>query len=289
MAKYQATEASSMEAGGGSGFRIAKDGERVRVVFLYAGPESIDGWSCHRFARLSGYTEVMDCPRSPKDPMEMCPACKDGQTLYTRVFVRMLNLNTNEVTVWDRASSFRRDLTGFMEYFNPLYSKVYEITRRGTGLQTQYQFQSLGDSGITPEQYEEYVKQADEKAAELVRPAEQYLAIKTAWENSLKNQDTVQVQSNQAANAGAWGAPQQAAPQQGQWGAPPQAQWNPNPNPNPQPTQPAPQQWGQPNQAPQAPAQNGWPQAAPQAPAQGGQGQAPQAWGQAPQQWGQNG
>lgn len=287
MAKYQATEASSMEAGGGSGFRIAKDGERVRVVFLYAGPESIDGWSCHRFSRPSGYTEVMDCPRSPKDPMENCPACKDGQTLYTRVFVRMLNLNTNEVTVWDRASSFRRDLTGFMEYFNPLYSKVYEITRRGTGLQTQYQFQSLGDSGITPEQYEEYVKQADEKAAELIRPAEQYLTIKSAWENSLKNQDTVQVQSNQAANAGAWGAPQtQAPPQQGQWGAPPQAQWNPNPNPNPQP---APQQWGQAPTA-QPPVQNGWPQPAPQTQApQGGNTQAPQAWGQAPQQWGQNG
>lgn len=272
MAKYQANQASSMEAGGGQGFRITKDGERARVVFLYAGPESIDGWACHRYARPSGYTVTMDCPRSPKDPIDNCPACKAGDTLYTRIFVRMLNLNTNEVTIWDRASSFRRDLAGYMEYFNPLYSKVYEITRRGTGLQTTYQFQSLDDSGITPEQYAELAAQADAKAAEYVRPVEQYVSIKAEWEKAQHESENVEVQSNQAANAGAWGTPPQGA-----WGqapaqnnqAPAQG-WGQAPVNNQPPVQAPPQNWGQPPQAPQ-------------------NNQPPQNWGQPPQNWGNNG
>ena len=285
MAKYQANQASSMEAAGGQGFRITKDGERVRVVFLYDGPESIDGWGCHRYARPSGYTVTMDCPRTPKDPIDDCPACKAGDQLYTRIFVRMLNLNTNEVVIWDRASSFRRDLTGFMQYFNPLYSKVYEITRRGSGLQTQYQYQSLDDSGITPEKYAELVAQADAKAADYVRPVEQYVSIKSEWENAKKNSEEVNVQAPQSANAGAWGPPAQGA-----WGQssqqPPQAQWGQAPQNNPAPQG----QWGQ-SPAPQ-PAPNPAPAPQPQgqAPQNWGQpanGQAP-AWGQAPQSWGQN-
>lgn len=284
MAKYTAESAVSFESSGGDSFRLQKDGDKARVVFLYAGPESIDGWACHRFQRgQRGYTYTVDCPRSPKDPLDACPACADKQALYTRIMVRMLNLATGKVTIWDRASSFRKDLVGFMEYFNPLYSKVYEITRRGSGLQTQYSYQSLNDSGLTPEQYEEYVKQADEEASNYVRPIEQYQTIlgqcAAAAEEEAK--EGVQVDNSQ----GAWGQP----PMQGAWGQPPQAQG----------------QWGQPPQAPwnqQAPAQipmpNGTPvQTPPPAPAtqtpppaQGQWGQPAQGnWGQNPQSWGQNG
>lgn len=241
MAKYTSKEASSMESSGGSGFRLAKDGDRARVVFLYEGPESIDGWSCHRYTRPSGYTSVLDCPRSPKDPLDNCPACKAGDQLYTRIFVRMLNLTTNEVTVWDRGSSFRKDLVGFMEYFKPLYSQVYEITRRGSGLQTQYQYQSIGNSDIKPEQYAELAKQADEKAAEYVLPIEQYASVKTAWETA-KSESAEEQVNVQNTNTGwgqppqnqSWGQPPQNVPQnwgqapQGNWGQPPQGGWGQN-------------------------------------------------------------
>lgn len=293
MAKYTAESANSYESSGGDSFRLQKDGDKARVVFLYAGPDSIDGWACHRFQRgQRGFTYTVDCPRSPKDPLDKCPACVDGHALYTRIMVRMLDLNTNKVTVWDRASSFRKDLLGFMEYFNPLYSKVYEITRRGSGLQTQYQYQSLNDSGITAEQYEEYVKQADEAAASYIRPIDQYQTIlgqcKAAAEQEA--QEGVQVDSG-AAQGQAWGAPPQGqawgqAPQAGGWGAPPRMA----PAPTPQNGG-----WGAPNQAPQGPMTTGTPVQEPvqqisQAPQQPPQqwGQAPTGnWGQAPTGWGQ--
>lgn len=300
MAKYTANTASSVEAGGGSGFRIAKDGERVKVVFLYSDPSSIDGWACHRFTKPNGVTTVVDCPRSPKDPIDVCPACKAKQQLYTRIFVRMLNLNTNEVTIWDKASSFRRDLVGFMEYFNPLYSRVYEITRRGTGLQTTYQFQSLNESGITPERYEELVQEADKFAENYVRPIESYESVVNDWEIAKEKQkeDEVNVSGNQQA-PGAWGQPPQ-----GNWGQQPPQNWGQQPAPQPgwgqqspqnTPQNTPPQNWGQPPQGnpstgtPQEnpstnPPQSTAPQNIPQnTPPQGNWGQPPQNWGQPPQ------
>lgn len=283
MAKYNASAAASMESSGGGGFRLAKDNDKAKVVFLYAGPESIDGWACHKFTKPNGFTYTLDCPRAPKDPLEKCPACQAGEQLYTRIFVRMLNVDTGEVTIWDRASSFRKDLIGWMNYFNPLYKVVYEITRHGTGLDTKYQYQSLpGESGMTEEQYNEYVKQAEDKTVEFLRPIDTYLSVKNEVESAEKQaaEEGVNVQNN-AAPAGAWGAPGQTPG----WGAPNQ-NWGAAPG--------APGAWGAPAQA-QTP-QNNAPAQAPaqgwgQAPAQNTtapQGNAP-AWGQAPQGWGQNG
>lgn len=283
MAKYSASEASARESSSGGGFRIAKDGEKAKVIFLYAGPESIDGWACHRFGKPNGYTYILDCPRGPKDPLEDCPACKAGEQIYTRLFVRMLNVTTGEVTVWDRASSFRKDLLGFMDYFNPLYSVVYEITRHGSGLDTKYQFQSLpGESGMTEEQYKKYVEEADKKATDMMRPIDQYLAIKKECEEAEKQAKAESVNVQGANPQGAWGTPPQGA-----WGAPGQAPWQGN-NQVPPAQQGG---WGQ------APMQQTPPQAQPNQntpPQQGNWGapadqQPPQNWGQPPQAWGQNG
>ena len=282
MGKYQAEQSGNFESSRGNSFRLEKDGDKVRVVFLYSDPHSIDGWACHRFQKPNGYTHVVDCPRGPKDPLDMCPACKDKNQLYTRIFVRMLNLTTNEVTIWDRASSFRKDLTGFMEYFNPLYSKVYEITRRGSGLQTQYTYQSLNDSGIDEAKYLELVAKSDEVASDYVRPIDSYQTVLADWQAAKDKETQEGVNVSQPA-PGAWGQP---AP--GAWGQPPAQQY-------PQQGQPAPGTWGQPpaQPAPQQPMQTPPPQQYPPqgqpTPPQGQPGQqpAPQSWGQPPQAWGQ--
>jgi hypothetical protein len=217
MAKYTAAEASANESRGGDGFRLKKDGDRAKVVFLYEGPETIDGWACHRFEDVNYVPYTMDCPRSPKVPIEDCPACKDGVGIKTRIMVKMLNLDTNQVEVWDKPAGFRQELVGMMEYFKPLYSKVYEIVRRGAKTETKYQFQSLSDSGLTPEQYKEYSEKGDAAAEEYVQPVDQYVAIlaKCKSASAQKEKDQV-VDMSQGAPQGAWGQPPQGA-----WGQPP--------------------------------------------------------------------
>lgn len=285
MARYSASEMSAYETSGQQGFRLDKPNDKARVVFLYEGPESIDGWACHRFAIGSkGYTITMDCPRTKTDPLDKCPACAAGHQLYTRLFVRLFNLSTNKTEIWDRASGFRSELLGMMSYFNPLYGKVYEITRHGSGLQTKYQFQSLNDSGFTPEQYQEYVQQCDKLADEYVQSVDAYQQIVGRWEAAKKKEaeEAVNVDPNQAAQ-GAWGQ----APAPGAWGQAPQApqqSWGQAPPPAPANYQQAPpstppaaaQSWGQAPVQTTPPAPAPVPPAAPQA--------APQGWGQAPSQ-----
>ena len=281
MARYTAEESKAMEYQGADTFRIEKDGGRAQVVFLYTDEASVDGWSCHRLPGANFYTYTLDCPRGPKDPIEKCPACQAGEALSTRVFVRMLDLATSKVMIWDKPASFRKDIAGFMHYFNPLYKQKYEITRTGTGLNTKYNFQSIGDSGIDEAKYQELVNQANEVCDAYVRPIDKYEEVKARSEAAQAEQVQVegqQGQQGQSSQQNAWG--QNQAPQQG-WGGQPQNGWG-----APPPTQnQAPQQgWGAPqNQPPQnqPPQQNGWTQQPPQ---QNGWGATPQgAWSNNPQ------
>lgn len=281
MARYTAEESKAMEYQGADTFRIEKDGGRAQVVFLYTNEASVDGWSCHRLPGANFYTYTVDCPRGPKDPVEKCPACQAGEALSTRVFVRMLDLATGKVMIWDKPARFRIDIAGFMHYFNPLYKQKYEITRTGTGLNTKYNFQSIGDSGIDEEKYQELVNQANEVCDAYVRPIDKYEEVKARSEAAQAEQVQVegqQGQQGQPSQQNAWG--QNQAPQQG-WGGQPQNGWGAPPSTQGQ----APQQgWGAPqnqppqNQSPQnqSPQQNGWTQQPPQ---QNGWGATPQgAW-----------
>lgn len=279
MARYTAEESKSMEYQGAETFRIEKDGGKAQVVFLYTDEQSIDGWAVHRLPGANFYTYTVDCPRGPKDPVEKCPACQAGEQLSTRVFVRMLDISTGKVMIWDKPASYRKEITGLMGYYKPLYKQKFEITREGTGLNTKYRTMPIGDSGFTEEQYNEFVTKCDEVCNDYVRPIDKYEEVKAR--SVAAQAEQVQVDAQQGApqqNAWNQNMPPQGAPQQG-WGAPQQQSWGAPQNT----TSAAPQQqgWGAPQQAP---AQN-QPQGAPQGQAGGWspQGQAPQqGWGNTP-------
>ena len=280
MARYTAEESKSMEYQGAETFRIEQDGGRKQVVFLYTDEASVDGWAVHRLPGANYYTYTVDCPRGPKDPVDMCPACQAGEALSTRVFVRMLDVATGKVMIWDKPASYRKDLAGLIHYHNPLYKQKVEITRNGTGLNTKYSVMPIGDSGITEEQYKELVAQCDEVCTNYVRPADKYAEIKARSVAAQEEQVQVEAQQGQAPQQNAWA--QNQAPQQG-WGQAPQQGWGAPPAPQqgwgsaPQQNAPAPQP--QQNAAPQ----QGWGQTAQAQPQQQGWGSAPQgAWSQNP-------
>ena len=289
MARYTAEESKSMEYQGAETFRIEKDGGKAQVVFLYTDEKSVDGWSCHRLPGANYYTYTVDCPRGPKDGVDKCPACTAGEPLSTRVFVLMLDITTGKVMIWDKPASYRKEITGLMSYFKPLYKQKFEITREGTGLNTKYRTMPIGDSGLTEAQYKEFVAKANEVCNDYVRPIDKYEEIKARSVAAQAEQVQVEAQQGQQApQQNAWG---QNMPPQGQagWGAPqgqPQQQWG-APQGQPQqggwgaPQNQAPQNMPPQNQAPQG-QQGGWaPQGQPQ---QSGWGAAPNgAWQNNPQ------
>lgn len=287
MARYTAEESKSMEYQGAETFRIEKDGGKAQVVFLYTDETSVDGWSCHRLPGANYYTYTVDCPRGPKDDVDKCPACKAGEPLSTRVFVLMLDVATGKVMIWDKPASYRKEITSLMSYYKPLYKQKFEITREGTGLNTKYRTMPIGDSGLTEEQYKEFLNKANEVCNDYVRPIDKYDEIKARSVAAQAEQVQVDAQQGQQApQQNAWGqnmAPQ-GAPQQNGWGgmqqAPQQGGWAPQ-------GQQAPQQWGpqgQPqNQAPQN-QPGGWAPQGQQAPQQNGWNSAPNgAWQNNPQ------
>lgn len=287
MARYTAEESKSMEYQGAETFRIEKDGGKAQVVFLYTDETSVDGWSCHRLPGANYYTYTVDCPRGPKDDVDKCPACKAGEPLSTRVFVLMLDVATGKVMIWDKPASYRKEITSLMNYYKPLYKQKFEITREGTGLNTKYRTMPIGDSGLTEEQYKEFLDKANEVCNDYVRPIDKYDEIKARSVAAQAEQVQVDAQQGQQApQQNAWGqnmAPQ-GAPQQNGWGgmqqAPQQGGWAPQ-------GQQAPQQWGpqgQPqNQAPQN-QPGGWAPQGQQAPQQNGWNSAPNgAWQNNPQ------
>lgn len=252
MARYSAEDSKAMEYQGADTFRIEKDGGRAQVVFLYTDESSVDGWSVHRLPGANYYTFTVDCARGPKDPLDKCPGCLAGAELSTRVFVRMLDVSTGKVMIWDKPASYRKELAGLMHYHNPLYKQKCEITREGTGLNTRYRVMPIGESGITEEQYRDLVKKCDEVCESYVRPADKFEEIKARSEAAQAEAMQVNDNPNNAPQQNAWA--QNQAPQAG-WCAPPQAGWGAVQNSTPQqaPPQAPPSGWGQ---APQQTA--GW-------------------------------
>lgn len=273
MGIYKASEARQHEFQGADTFRLEKSGDRAQVVFLYTDKDSIDGYTCHRLTNAKFYTYTVDCCKAEKGS---CPACDDNVPQSNRIFVKMLDLTNNKVVIWDRASNFRQTLEGFIHYFNPLYGQKYEITKNGEKLKTTYSFQSIGDSGLSEEEYKAYLAKADETIETYVRPADSYDDVKARVATSKAET----VEPTPASQAQAWSAA--PVPQQTGWGqTPPQnGGWGQTPAPA----------------QPSAPAQNGWGQAPQQTAPASGWGQAPPAqptgdtpWGNAPQgAWSQN-
>lgn len=281
MGVYKASEAKQHEYQGVDTFRLEKSGDRAQVVFLYTDKDSIDGYTCHRLTNAKYYTYTIDCCKAEKGE---CPACDAGESQSNRIFVKMLDLTNNKVVIWDKPFSYRQTLEGFMHYFTPLYKQKYELTRQGEKLKTTYSPQSIGESGLSEEEYKAYLAKADELIASYVRPADSYEDVK----NKVDKSKAESVEPVAAQGATSWNAPQQPVVQQG-WGQPVSApqQTAPNAGWNAQAT--APQQTGW-SQTPQQPAQpqasaTGWGAPAPAqpgAPVQNGWNQAPAPNGEVP-------
>lgn len=276
MGVYSASDAKKYEYQAADTFRMEKSGDRKQVVFLYAGEDTLDRYRCHRLQNAKYYTYVVDCNQ---EETGACPACAENVAVSNRIFVKMLDLTDNKVVIWDRAASFAKQLdnNGFMHYFNPLYKQKYEITKNGEKVNTTYSFQSIGDSGISEEEYKAYLAKANEIISNYVRPADSYADVKSRVENSLKNNVEL---GAPAPAAQAWGAPPPAQPQG--WGQPAvqpaNTGWGTQPSAPASATAPA---------QPTAPSQTGWGQPQQTAPQTGwGQPQtnnAPGVWSQNPQ------
>lgn len=130
-------------------FSLKGDGAESVVRFAVDSLEDLEILTVHPItvgeSRFPGNRRV-NCLRSPRDPMHMCPLCAKGEKINQKVFIRMIQYTTDSSgkiianpVVWERpAGIYATKLKSLLETFGPLSGMLFKVTRHGTGLDTTY-------------------------------------------------------------------------------------------------------------------------------------------------------
>lgn len=111
-------------------FSIKENGGTRRVRFLY---NTIDDVFCdviHEF-RVNNKTTQVKCLNPMQENANACPLCAKGHFQKVKLYIPLLDVDTNEILIWNRSKSYAQQLMGLMARNNPLSGKVFEITRNG--------------------------------------------------------------------------------------------------------------------------------------------------------------
>ena len=120
-------------------FGLKDDGDSAIVRFNIHGLEDIAVDSVHRVKTGDGKTRTVSCLRStPKDPIDDCPFCKNGEQPMYRIFIPLVEYRqgqngTVEIVpaVWEQGVKTRNVLKGRIEEYGDLTNSLFKITRRG--------------------------------------------------------------------------------------------------------------------------------------------------------------
>lgn len=151
MARVNYLEAKEMASKGGNlqfNFLSLKDGESKRVRFLHASIEDIPAYSAHSVKVNVGGSEKfknVNCLRSSNEPVQKCPLCAIGNKPRARIYLALTD-ETNTVYIWERSGQFLEEMEGYFTRYGDLRNHLFDIERRGTGLNTKYNIFPLGQN-----------------------------------------------------------------------------------------------------------------------------------------------
>lgn len=118
-------------------FNLKDDGDEAIVRFLYDSVEEFEIFSVHSIY-VGGKPRKISCLRSPKEPIDNCPLCKDEQQVQQRFYVRLIQYvkdeNGNIVAlpkIWERSKGFAQTLKGLLDEYGPLKDNVFKVKRFG--------------------------------------------------------------------------------------------------------------------------------------------------------------
>ena len=165
-------------------FSLKSDGDEAVVRILCDQVSDLEILTVHpvTVGQSSFPNRNVNCLRTPRDPLEMCPFCNSGEKVKQRVFIKLLQYDNNKVphaVVWDRpAGTYVPKLKSYIDNYGPLSNIMCKIIRHGSGLDTTYDI----IPNINPQVYnlEDYKK--DTSAFEEFRVLGRMVMDKTAEE-----------------------------------------------------------------------------------------------------------
>lgn len=150
MAKLNINEAQEMASRGDFSFKFfnLRDRETMKVRFLYSDINEVESYSVHSITLPDGKKKNVNCLRLTNEPVQNCPLCAIGNKPRARIYLNLVNEKTHELLVWERSAQFLDTLEGYIKRYGDLRDYVFEIERKGSGLDTNYEIYPMGSNPI---------------------------------------------------------------------------------------------------------------------------------------------
>ena len=135
-------------------FKLAKAGDSAAVRFLHTSTKTIE-------TALTHWVQKGDTWKHFRCVGENCPACKAGNQVRDRMYIRVFNYSTNEVEVWDRTNNikFFDMLSDVEKEWGGLNATAIKVTRDSD------EFPTYSLSPLPPNKYPQADATVDEKIA----------------------------------------------------------------------------------------------------------------------------
>lgn len=145
----------AVSSGGGANYFNLKNGDSVIVRFAYNTiAQDLKWYAVHEFTTPGNPATISCAEPDPNNPAGVCTWCQMGSPRVKRVILPIYNVETKTISYWKRTVKYVNDvlLPLFSEVENvgkPICSQQYKITRRGTGLDTNYSVIPMGQPDMT--------------------------------------------------------------------------------------------------------------------------------------------
>jgi hypothetical protein len=125
---------------------LKNDGDEAIVRIMHDSVDDFDILTYHPVS-IGGKFRSVNCIREPREPMDNCPLCKNGNKIMSRIFIHMIQYTTNEngqieakPVVWERSISYATKLKNDIDEYGPLSNCIFKIRRNGKAgdMQTTY-------------------------------------------------------------------------------------------------------------------------------------------------------
>lgn len=151
MARFNYKEVDNYGGQGGAGFfQLKNDKEVAQVRFLYNSIDDVQGDSVHQ-VELDGKKRYVNCLRAYKDPVDVCPFCREKMFTQAKLFIPLYNIDEDKVQIWERGKTFFSKMSSICSRYPDLVSHTFEIERNGKphDTNTTYEVYEVGQDDTT--------------------------------------------------------------------------------------------------------------------------------------------
>ena len=144
-------------------FSLKNDGDEAVVRFAYSSSSEFDLMTVHSVSEGNRFLRV-NCPRTPHDPLHMCPLCEAGVQLQNKFFIKLIEYVRDEngviravPRIWERTARYATEIGNLLNEYGDLRKCVFKIKRSGAkgSVNTVYNILYGNPSIYKPEIYVE--------------------------------------------------------------------------------------------------------------------------------------